>query len=169
VTDEDEGIIVAEMAEVPAATGSGLPFDPSGAVVAAGSVLVVLIIVLATFQVLVTWGSDSGSGEGVGTDSISIEWGQSLYLPRHEECIDEGNGQELPEFGVGYEPSISITGNGNMFVTAHKDLRWGGQSNPFFPLLGGDPGPWYACQEGQDTSWDYWASWFWASYDNGPT
>ena len=56
-----------------------------------------------------------------------------------------------------------------MFITAHKDLRWGGESNPFFPVLGGEPGPWYACQSGQQTSWDYWASWLWASFDNGTT
>jgi hypothetical protein len=35
--------------------------------------------------------------------------------------------------------------------------------------LGGEPGPWYACEDGAQTSWDYWASWFWASYDNGTT
>ncbi len=169
MADEDDGIIVAEMSEAPAGALRGLSFDSGRAAVVAGSVVVALILLLATYQALVTWGSDSGPGGGDSTGSIAIEWGDSLYMPRHEECIDESNGQELPEFGVGYEPSISITSNGNMFVTAHKDLRWGGQSNPFFPLLGGNPGPWYACQQGQDTTWDYWASWFWASYDNGTT
>jgi len=149
VAEVNDGIIVAEMVGAPKVAESGVPFELGRAAMTAGSVFVVLIIVLATYEALVTWGSESGPGDGVDSDSISIEWGQSMYLPRHEECIDEGNGQELPEFGVGYEPSISITGNGNMFVTAHKDLRWGGQSNPFFPLLGGNPGPWYACQEAQ--------------------
>ena len=103
------------------------------------------------------------------SENIDIIWEETQFLPRHEECVDDSNGQDLPEYGIGYEPSISMTSNGNLFVTAHKDLRWGGESNPFFPVLGGEPGPWYACQSGQKTSWDYWASWLWASFDNGTT
>ncbi len=100
-----------------------------------------------------------------------LVWLEPIYMPRHSECIDENNGQDagFEGFGIGYEPSLSIDSKGNMFITAHKDLRWGGESNPFFPLLGGNPGPWYACQEGEMTSWDYWASWFWVSNDNGST
>ena len=107
--------------------------------------------------------------DDISSKNIEIIWEDSQFMPRHEECIDDSNGQYLPEYGIGYEPSISITSNGNMFITAHKDLRWGGESNPFFPVLGGEPGPWYACQSGQQTSWDYWASWLWASFDNGTT
>jgi len=165
----EQETVDAELIEVHVSSAFGPHFEPSRALIAAGSVVVVTIILIAAYQSLIV--SSSGSSDEIsGSErTVTIEWAQSHYMPRHEECVDEGNGQDLPDFGVGYEPSISITSNGNMFVTAHKDLRWGGQSNPFFPLLGGNPGPWYACQQGQDTTWDYWASWFWASYDNGTT
>ena len=92
-------------------------------------------------------------------------------MPRHEECIDPDNGQDAgyEGYGVGYEPSLSIDSQGNLFVTAHKDLRWGGEGTPFGPVLGGPVDSWYACQDGQMTSWDYWASWFWISNDDGET
>ena len=50
-------------------------------------------------------------------------------MPRHEECIDPDNGQDAgyEGYGIGYEPSLSIDSQGNLFVTAHKDLRWGGE------------------------------------------
>ena len=57
-----------------------------------------------------------------------------------------------------------------MFVTAHKDLRWGGEDAPIPIILDpDDPGLWYACQDGEGTSWDYWASWFWKTNDGGLT
>ena len=90
----------------------------------AGSVaiLVVAILIIAAFQSIVV-SPKSGSSSGEDSRNVAAVWDQSVYLPRHEECIDESNGQDLPEFGIGYEPSISITSNGNMFITAHKDLR----------------------------------------------
>ena len=51
------------------------------------------------------------------------EWLEPVFMPRDEECIDETNGQVYPEYGIGYEPSLSLDSKGNMFVTAHKDLR----------------------------------------------
>ena len=104
-------------------------------------------------------------------DSIEIEFGEPIYMPRHEECIDTGNGQDegYEGFGVGYEPSLSIDSKGNMQITAHKDLRWGGEGTPLGPILGGPTDTWYACEDGEQTSWDYWASWFWISTDNGST
>ena len=92
-------------------------------------------------------------------------------MPRHEECIDPDNGQDAgyEGYGIGYEPSLSIDSQGNLFVTAHKDLRWGGEGNPFAPVIGGNLDTWYACEDGEMTSWDYWASWFWISNDNGET
>ena len=38
--------------------------------------------------------------------SIQISWGESVFMPRHEECIDPSNGQDpgYEGFGVGYEP-----------------------------------------------------------------
>ena len=108
-----------------------------------------------------------------------IEWGEPVFMPRHEECIDENNGQEHPEYGIGYEPSLSLDSKGNMFVTAHKDLRWGGPETPIPVFLGNDPGLWYACTTERElfdpnagdvrTSWDYWASWFWKTNDGGLT
>jgi hypothetical protein len=134
-----------------------------------GAVLVVIILILAATQYFVSPAGSDSSADG-GSRSATIVWDQSIYMPRHEECVDESNGQDLPEFGIGYEPSISITSNGNMFITAHKDLRWGGEDSPIPIILDpDDPGPWWACTDGRETTWDYWASWFWASYDNGST
>ena len=110
--------------------------------------------------------SDTLQGE-----QIYFSWEEPEYMPRHEECIDPNNGQDegYEGYGIGYEPSLSIDSQGNMFITAHKDLRWGGEGSPFAPALGGDLDTWYACQDGEMTSWDYWASWFWISNDGGET
>ena len=104
-------------------------------------------------------------------DSVELTLGEPIYMPRHEECIDMSNGQDedYAGYGVGYEPSLSIDSKGNMQITAHKDLRWGGEGTPFGPILGGPTDSWYACEDGAMTSWDYWASWFWVSTDNGTT
>ncbi|SVD45126.1 uncharacterized protein METZ01_LOCUS397980, partial [marine metagenome] len=78
------------------------------------------------------------------------DWLEPVFMPRHEECIDENNGQEHPEYGIGYEPSLSLDSKGNMFVTAHKDLRWGGEDAPIPIFLDpDDPGLWYACTDGE--------------------
>ena len=144
--------------------------DTNKLILSINAIALVTILIVASLQIFVLDGSKiSEENNSNDSNSVSITWGESQYLPRHPECVDDSNGQDLPEYGIGYEPSISITSNGNMFITAHKDLRWGGESNPFFPVLGGEPGPWYACQDGAQTSWDYWASWFWSSYDNGTT
>jgi hypothetical protein len=83
--------------------------------------------------------------------------------------MNNGQDEEYAGYGIGYEPSLSIDSMGNMQITAHKDLRWGGEGSPFAPALGGPLDSWYACEDGQMTSWDYWASWFWISTDNGGT
>ena len=104
-------------------------------------------------------------------DPVEITFGEPIYMPRHEECIDMDNGQDADYagYGVGYEPSLSIDSMGNMQITAHKDLRWGGEGTPFGPILGGPTDTWYACEDGAMTTWDYWASWFWVTTDNGTT
>ena len=104
-------------------------------------------------------------------DPVEITFGEPIYMPRHEECIDMDNGQDADYagYGVGYEPSLSIDSMGNMQITAHKDLRWGGEGNPFAPIIGGNLDSWYACEDGAMTTWDYWASWFWVTTDNGTT
>lgn len=104
-------------------------------------------------------------------EQVYFSWSEPEYMPRHDECIDPNNGQDegYIGYGIGYEPSLSIDSEGNLFVTAHKDLRWGGEGNPFAPLIGGSLDTWYACEDGEMTSWDYWASWFWISNDGGET
>ena len=121
----------------------------------------------------ITTGNNANANDGseFQGDQVYFTWNEPEYMPRHEECIDPDNGQDAgyEGYGVGYEPSLSIDSQGNLFVTAHKDLRWGGEGTPFGPVLGGPVDSWYACQDGQMTSWDYWASWFWISNDDGET
>jgi len=172
VEPSDDETIVGELVddlERPDRVYLGTPVEPKDAAIALAALAIAVMFVVLILQSFVFNSVEDSGTEGSDDRSIEISWGESQYMPRHAECVDESNGQDLPEYGIGYEPSISITSSGNMFVTAHKDLRWGGESNPVFPLLGGEPGPWYACEQGQQTSWDYWASWFWASYDNGTT
>jgi hypothetical protein len=104
-------------------------------------------------------------------DPVEIVFSEPIYMPRHEECIDENNGQDADyiQYGIGYEPSLSIDSKGNMQITAHKDLAWGGEGAPVYPIAGAEPGLWFACSDGDSTSWDYWASWFWTTTDNGST
>ena len=131
------------------------------------AVVVVFMVLSAMFGLEATF--DDATAGGDDDQVVDFLWGEPIYMPRHEECIDPDNGQD-PDYigyGVGYEPSISIDSQGNMQVTAHKDLRWGGEGTPLGPGLGGDFGPWYACSDGDSTSWDYWASWFWISTNNG--
>jgi len=134
------------------------------------AVTVVFIILAAVFGIQSEVEPErDGVMEGAVGNTIPITWNQPVYMPRHSECIDPSNGQEegYEGFGIGYEPSLAIDGEGNMFITAHKDLSWGGEGTPTAPIFGGDPGLWWACTEGQGTSWDYWASWFWISNDEG--
>jgi len=130
-----------------------------------------LILASLIGEVLIDNG-ESMASELKSGDQVEMTFGEPIYMPRHEECIDENNGQD-PDyigFGIGYEPSLAIDSMGNMQITAHKDLRWGGEDAPIPIILDpDDPGLWYACEDGQETSWDYWASWFWISTDNGST
>ena len=137
---------------------------------AMGSTLAVVVVfmVLSAMFGLESTMDDAASG-GDGDQVVDFLWGEPIYMPRHEECIDPDNGQD-PDYigyGVGYEPSLSIDSQGNMQVTAHKDLRWGGEDSPIGIIDGSPPGLWYACSDGDSTSWDYWASWFWISTNNG--
>ena len=144
--------------------------------IAVGSTIAISIIFLLLAEVLgpaITTGDNANNNDGseFQGEQIYFTWNEPEYLPRHEECIDTANGQDpgYEGYGVGYEPSLSIDSQGNLFVTAHKDLRWGGEGTPLGPILGGPLDTWYACQDGQMTTWDYWASWFWISNDNGET
>jgi hypothetical protein len=144
--------------------------------IAIGSTIAISFIFLLLAAVLgpaITTGNnvDNDDGSEFQGEQVYFTWNEPEYMPRHEECIDLENGQDpgYEGYGIGYEPSLSIDSQGNLFVTAHKDLRWGGETNPFSPLIGGELGSWYACEDGEMTSWDYWASWFWISNDNGET
>lgn len=142
-------------------------------ILGATAVVGTVFLILATLMGEVILDStNSASSELKSGDQVSMEFGEPIYMPRHEECIDPNNGQDpgYEGFGIGYEPSLSIDSMGNMQITAHKDLRWGGEDSPIPIILDpDDPGLWWACEEGQDTTWDYWASWFWVSTDNGTT
>ena len=130
------------------------------------------VVSMLTISGVLIWLDDDSTDEIDDFFGIEerIEWGEPVFMPRDEECIDETNGQTYPEYGIGYEPSLSLDSDGNMFVTAHKDLRWGGEDSPIPIFLDpDDPGLWYACEEGEITSWDYWASWFWKTNDGGLT
>jgi hypothetical protein len=144
--------------------------------IAVGSTIAISFIFLLLAAILgpaLTTGDNANVDDGseFQGEQVYFTWNEPEYMPRHEECIDAANGQDpgYEGYGVGYEPSLSIDSQGNLFVTAHKDLRWGGEGTPLGPLLGGPLDSWYACQDGQMTSWDYWASWFWISNDNGET
>jgi len=130
------------------------------------------VVSMLTISGVLIWLDDDSTDEIDDFFGIEerIEWGEPVFMPRDEECIDETNGQTYPEYGIGYEPSLSLDSDGNMFITAHKDLRWGGEDSPIPIFLDpDDPGLWYACEEGESTSWDYWASWFWKTNDGGLT
>ena len=135
------------------------------------AVAVAFLILASMFGVIANDLGDDLRSEVNAGESLEFEFDEPIYMPRHEECIDADNGQDpgYEGFGIGYEPSLSIDSKGNMQITAHKDLRWGGEGTPFGPVLGGPIDTWYACQDGAMTSWDYWASWFWISTDNGAT
>ena len=111
-------------------------------------------------------------------EGFALRWREPVWLPRDPDCIDD-NGQVYPEYAIGYEPSIAVDAEGNMFYTAHKDLRWAGPNGGpgGFESGVGSMGP-YACRqpvlppyssEDRDTSWDYYASWFFVTNDGGET
>lgn len=144
--------------------------------IAVGSTIAISIIFLLLAAVLgpaITTGDSANNDDGseFQGEQVYFTWNEPEYMPRHEECIDPDNGQDAgyEGYGVGYEPSLSIDSQGNLFVTAHKDLAWGGEGSPVWPVAGEELGLWYACSDGDSTSWDYWASWFWISNDNGET
>ena len=99
-----------------------------------------------------------------------LRWNDPVWLPRDPGCVDSGNGQTYPEYAIGYEPGLAVDSEGNMFYTAHKDLSWAGPNGGPLAVTEGTIGlgP-FACIPGLETSWDYYASWFYASQDGGRT
>ncbi|MCI0497071.1 MAG: glycoside hydrolase, partial [Thermoplasmata archaeon] len=109
---------------------------------------VVAIVVLAgTFAVLNMDDDDDDDGGSpyIPPDSnvtMPLVLGEPVMLKR--AYFDPLGFQDIPDGVIGYEPSLAVDSNGNMFYTAHKDLEW-------------------------ETSWDYLASWWFISDDGGQT
>ena len=133
-------------------------------------VIGVLLLLLASGGAwLLNAGDELAAGEAPvppGDGTMAIEWAEPVMLQRDADCVDPNNGQDIPEGAIGYEPSIAVDDFGNLYYTAHKDLRWGGGNGG---PLGGDPSPPLPCVDGYSTSWDYYASWFYVSQDGGRT
>ena len=132
--------------------------------------LIVVLLISAIFasNSLDLFGDDDDddSGNGPNSSNIEIFWNEPVWLPRDPDCVDDGNGQEFPEYAIGYEPSIAVDSQGNLYYTAHKDLRW---CAPGGGPLSGYPFPPLPCVQEYSTTWDYYASWFFVSQDGGTT
>ena len=104
--------------------------------------------------------------------SIQISWGESVFMPRHEECMIQATDKTLvtrgSALGMSHQYPLPLTA-----VCTSQPIRisdGAGEDSPVPIILDpDDPGPWWACTDGADTTWDYWASWFWASNDGGVT
>ena len=138
-----------------------------------GAVLVVFMLLL--------WGQTAGWFDGDDDDGSphvgeppelgDLTWGEPVWLPRMASCIDPDNGQDFPEYAIGYEPSIAADPDGNLYYTAHKDLRWSSPDGGIANLMDGQPHlyPDLPCIQDYYTTWDYYASWFFVSNDGGET
>jgi len=163
----NEEITYAEDIQIPTAETLKIRGRPSSRGVLLVALLVVVMVLLAAWNMDFMGTNDDDDEEyeevpGLGT----IRWNEPVWLPRNPGCVDENNGQEFPEYAIGYEPSIAVDSQGNLFYTAHKDLRW---CAPGGGPLAGSPFPPGAGITGYDTTWDYYASWFFASQDGGET
>jgi len=79
--------------------------DTNKLILSINAIILVIILIVASLQIFVL-DSNQISEENNSSNSISITWSESQYMPRHPECVDDSNGQDLPEYGIGYEPSI---------------------------------------------------------------
>ena len=108
-------------------------------------ILGTLLIVFLLLSVAISEGyldlSDDND-EGPATAGTEMVWNEPVMLerglPNPLSMQDHTNGV------IGYEPSIAVDSQGNLYYTAHKDLAW-------------------------QSSWDYLASWFFVSQDGGET
>ena len=130
-------------------------------------ILIIFLLMFASFGITDMWEDDDEVKMKPPTQSgIAMKWKAPVWLPRMPECVDPNNGQTYPEYAIGYEPTIAVDTAGNLYYTAHKDLRWAGLAGGW---IAGSPFPPVVCQPGTDTSWDYYASWFLVSQDGGET
>ena len=62
------------------------------------SVIIVVTIVLAVSLISISTNFVINNDDGQ-RKALVLEWNEAVFMPRAEECIDESNGQDLPEFG----------------------------------------------------------------------
>jgi len=113
------------------------------------ALLVVVLVVLAGMYAAMSGifeeegRTTPGSVPHDGNASMPLGFLEPVMLDRELQALGTST-QDIPKGVIGYEPSLAVDSQGNMFYTAHKDLLW---------------------QE----SWDYLASWWFISTDNGQT
>jgi len=119
------------------------PKTKLGAALAA-VIIVVLLLLAASSDTFEDWFDDDNGDDKTETpEELEITYREPVML--HRELVALGEGTQIyPEGTIGYEPSLAVDSSGAMFYTAHKDLRW---------------------QE----SWDYTASWWFITTDDGLT
>lgn len=109
-------------------------------------ILVILIIVLLLIIPAYYGGffdKDNGHKKDKGMENdLKLVFKTPVMLER--SLANPLSMQDNPNGAIGYEPSIAVDSTGAMYYTAHKDLAW-------------------------EASWDYLASWFFVSLDNGET
>ncbi len=109
-------------------------------ILALASLIIVLLIIAAAMFDIFDFIDDDDEELSA---RFTTEFDDPVLLEREFAGIGLGT-QDIPEGVIGYEPSLAVDSTGAMFYTAHKDLAW-------------------------ENSWDYTASWWFISTDNGQT
>lgn len=106
------------------------------------ALIVIFILISAYFGGVFDSNNENDKNKGLEGGEKILHFKNPVLLERALSALPAQ--QDIPTGAIGYEPSIAIDSTGAMYYTAHKDLRW-------------------------ETSWDYLASWFFVSLDNGET
>jgi len=163
---EAEAITIPTTAAADAPSGRrSAPFRDKRSI-AIVAILILILLAVAWEPGMIGFIIDNDESDNDSPVKGNILWDEPVWLPRNPACVDPDNGQEFPEFAIGYEPSIAVDPSGNLYYTAHKDLRW---CAPGGGPLSGSPYPPLPCVQGYSTTWDYYASWFFVSRDGGKT